>query len=351
MVSGRLRCLCCALPVRVLEHVASQAGEAHGARIAGHQRTSDRIRAGRRSRAEEPAAAAPSAARRRLVYDAGGTEQLPGRLVRKEGAAAVKDSAVNQVYDNVGITLDFFAKVFGRDSLDGKGMNIDAIVHYGERFANAMWTGREMLFGDGDGIHILGFTHSLDIVAHELTHAVTQHAIPGGLGQRRRGKKVELVGQAGALNESISDVFASMVKQWHAKQDVTQADWLLGEGILSPDMGRAVRSLKEPGRRARTYDGDDQVGDMTAYVEGGDVHANSGIPNHAFYLAAHALGGHSWERAGRAWYEAMALLKPRSTFRDAAHATIESAGRLFGGASKEQHAVQAAWEKVKLLEG
>jgi Zn-dependent metalloprotease len=351
MVSGRLRCLCCALPVRVLEHVASKAGEAHGARIAAHQRTSDRIRADRRSRAEKPAAAAAPAARQRFVYDAGGIEQLPGHLVRKEGAAAVKDVAVNQAWDNLGITLDFFAKVFGRDSLDGRGMNVEASVHYGEGFSNAMWTGREMLFGDGDGVHILGFTHSLDIVAHELTHAVTQHAIPGGLGQVRKGGKVELVGQAGALNESISDVFASMVKQWHAKQDVVKADWLLGEGILAPGLGRAVRSLKEPGKRSSTYDGDDQVGDMTAYVEGADVHANSGIANHAFYLAAHTLGGHSWEHAGRAWYEAIPLLKPQSTFRDAAHATIEAAGRLFGGASKEQHAVRMAWEEVKVLKG
>jgi len=93
------------------------------------------------------------------------------------------------------------------------------------------------------------------------------------------------------------------------------------------------------------------VGDMGAYVQGGDVHANSGIPNHAFYLAAHALGGHSWEHAGRAWYEAIPLLKPQSTFTDAARATIECAGRLFGGTSKEQHAVQAAWEKVKVLKG
>jgi Zn-dependent metalloprotease len=351
MVTGRLRCLCCALPSRLLEHVASKAGESHAARIAEHQRTSDRIRSDRPLRAEKPGAATSPAGRQRFVYDAGGVEQLPGRLVRKEGAGASKDAAVNQAYDNVGITLDFFAKVFGRDSLDGRGMSVDASVHYGERFSNAMWTGREMLFGDGDGIHILGFTHSLDIVAHELTHAVTQHSIPGGLGQRRKGKKVELAGQAGALNESISDVFASMVKQWHGKQDVTKADWLLGQGILAPELGRAVRSLKDPGKHSRTYDGDDQVGDMGAYVQGGDVHANSGIPNHAFYLAAHALGGHSWEHAGRAWYEAIPLLKPQSTFTDAARATIECAGRLFGGTSKEQHAVQAAWEKVKVLKG
>lgn len=349
MVSARLRCVCCALPARVLEHVAACTGEDVAKRLAEHHASAEAIRSQRHAAAQAGRAAPGGGQRQRRVYDARGQEQLPGHLVRAEGAAPAADTDVNHAYDNVGITLAFFQKVFGRDSLDGRGMDVDATVHWGRGFANAMWNGEQMLFGDGDGVHIGGFTRSLDIVAHELTHAVTQHTVPGGLGVVHRHGKPELVGQAGAVNESLSDVFASLVKQWHAKQDVRQADWLVGEGILAPQLGRAVRSLKSPGDRRQTYGGDDQVGDMRGYVEGGEVHANSGIPNHAFYLAANALGGHAWEQAGRIWYEALAALKADSGFVELAHATGAAAGKVFGTASKAQHAVQSAWVRVGVL--
>ena len=340
----RLRCVCCALPARLLEHVAAKTGTSQ----ADHHATSQRLRVQRNTAA---ATAATDGKRGRFIHDAGRTEQLPGRIARPEGAPAVPDHVVNEAYQNIGITLDFFSKVFGRDSLDAAGMDVIASVHFGRSFPNAMWNGTQMLFGDGDGVHIRGFTQSLDIVAHELTHAVTQHAIPGGLGVVRRNGKPDLAGEAGALNESISDVFASLVKQWHGNEDVTKADWLLGQGILAPALGHAVRSLKDPGNPARTYEADHQVAHMSRYVEGGDVHANSGIPNHAFYLAASAMGGHAWEHAGRIWYDAMAPLHPKATFADAAHATADSAAHLFGAASREQHAVREAWQKVGVSSG
>jgi Zn-dependent metalloprotease len=343
-----MRCACCALPARLLEHVAATSGDAAAARR--HQETSDRVRSQRHTRTLQ-AQPAPKGERRRLVYDALSRQQLPGRLVRAEGAAAVHDASVNEAYDNIGITLRFFSQVFGRDSLDGRGMDVAASVHFGERWTNAMWNGEQMLFGDGDGIHVGGFTRSLGIVAHELTHAVTQHTIPGGLGVVMHGGKPDLAGEAGALNESISDVFASLAKQWHAKQDEGEADWLVGEGVLAPAVGHAVRSLKDPGNPAHTWEGDHQVARMADYVRGGDAHANSGIPNHAFYLCAHELGGHAWERAGRIWWDALALLNAKATFADAAAATLQAASRRFGAASKEQHAVEAAWKKVGVRAG
>jgi Zn-dependent metalloprotease len=230
-------------------------------------------------------------------------------------------------------------------------MDVLASVHFGDRFSNAMWNGEQMVFGDGDGVHIRGFTQSLDIVAHELTHAVTHHSIRGGLGMVRRNGKVDLVGEAGALNESISDVFASLVKQWHGNVKARDADWLVGKGILGRGLGKAVRSLKHPGRTKDTYEDDDQVPDMRGYIEGGDVHRKSGIPHHAFYLAATELRGYAWEHAGRIWYESLTLLRKNSGFRDAAQATLATAGRIFGTASKEQHAVRQAWEKVGVLRG
>ena len=343
-----LRCACCALPARVLEHVAAKSGDPNAARR--DQAMSERIRAQRNMVEQRPQAAA-TGRRERFVYDAGGGERLPGRLARAEGAAAVPDAAVNEAYDNVGITLQFFSQVFGRDSLDGRGMDVTASVHFGQRYRNALWNGKQMLFGDGDGVHIGGFTRSLGIVAHELTHAVTQHAVAGGLGVVMRQGKPDLAGEAGALNESICDVFASLAKQWHAKQDVRAADWLVGEGILAPALGHAIRSLADPGNPARTYEGDHQVAHMARYVRGGDPHANSGIANHAFFLFARSLGGHAWERAGRVWYESIPLLHAKATFADAAKATLQVAAQLFGAASEEQRAVRGAWAKVGVPAG
>lgn len=349
----RWQCGCCALPSHVLKHVASKTDDPEDRRrVLGHARHSARLRAERpgvAATAPRPAKSRALPKGARLVYDAYHSEDVPGRLVRAEGGRAVRDRMVNDAYRNIGITLDFYARVFKRSSLDNRGMQVRASVHYRDRYPNAMWSGREMLFGDGDGIGILGFAHCLDIVAHELTHAVVQHSVRGGLGDLDPSAKIVLGGQAGALNESFCDVFASMVKQWHGQQNVGKADWLVGVGVLAPGIGAAVRSLSDPGNDELTYSGDHQVKHMSGYVRRGSVHANSGIASHAFYLAATALGGYSWERVGQVWYRALQDLHSRSTFRQAAKATIEQAGKLFGPSSKERDAVLQGWQAVGVV--
>jgi len=181
------------------------------------------------------------------------------------------------------------------------------------------------------------FTSTIDVVAHELTHGVTQYTVPNGL---------DYVDQSGALNESWSDVMGSVVKQWLNKQNVNAADWLIGAGLMKPEYGVALRSMKNPGS---AWKEDDQPGDMKGYVDGGDVHTNSGIPNHAFYLAASGIGGYSWEKAGRIWYRALSLLSSQASFVDAAKATVDAASALFGAGGPEAAAVTAAWTKVKVL--
>jgi Zn-dependent metalloprotease len=292
----------------------------------------------------------------RVVFDVGTGTTLPGKSVRTEGGRPTRDAAVNQVYDNTGITLDFFLQVFGRDSIDNRGMRVTSAVHFGENFSNAMWTGEQMVYGDGDH-NVGGFTQALDIIAHELTHGVTQYLIPGGLGvvlvpvkdREFKEQTHALQGQSGALNESFSDVVGSMVKQWHTGQDASQASWLLGEHMLAPEHGLAIRSLKDPGNRKLTWYEDDQLQSMDAYVDGADVHDSSGIPNHAFYLAAKKMGGFSWEKAGPIWYEAFAKLKPAASFQDAARATSDVADSRFGNKSKEFKAVVSAWQAVKVI--
>lgn len=282
----------------------------------------------------------------RTIYDAKASENLPGALVRKEGGAATGDPAADEAYDGLGHTHRLYADVYGRNSVDGNGLPLDATVHYGQRYDNAFWDGRQMVFGDGDGQVFNRFTASLSVIGHELTHGVTQFS--AGLTYRN---------QSGALNESVSDVFGALVEQFVKQQTADQASWLIGEGLFTDQVqGAALRSMKAPGT---AYDDDvlgkdPQPDSMDSYVhtssDNGGVHLNSGIPNRAFYLVAAAIGGNAWEAPGRIWYETLTggSLKAAATFSAFAKATVASAQELFGAESAEHDAVRKAWETVKV---
>jgi len=216
-------------------------------------------------------------------------------------------------------------------------MPLLGLVHYGRNYDNAFFDGAgHMFFGDGDGRILTETTAGIDVIGHELTHGVTQN-------------EANLVysGQSGALNESISDVFGIQVKQMVLKQDVTQSDWLIGADIVGPALKPALRSMKEPGK-ANPHD--TQPADMDHYVPGGDVHTNSGIPNHAFYVVATTLTGHAWDAAGPIWYAALCdpALQPNASFQLFARLTLKHAQQRYGATSKEAQAVQAGWAAVKL---
>lgn len=282
----------------------------------------------------------------RTVYDAQGAETLPGKLVRKEGGAATGDAAADEAYEGLGHTHRLYADVFGRDSIDGQGLPLDATVHFGRLYDNAFWDGKQMVFGDGDGAVFGRFTASLSVIGHELAHGVTQFS--AGLAYRN---------QAGALNESMSDVFGALVEQYVGNQSAAQASWLIGEGLFTPEVqGQALRSMKAPGT---AYDDDvlgkdPQPDSMDSYVrtsaDNGGVHINSGIPNRAFYLVAEALGGNAWDAPGRIWYETLTngSLSTTATFTVFARATAAAAVELFGTDTKEHDAVRQAWETVKV---
>ena len=256
-----------------------------------------------------------------------------------------KDIAVNEAYDGSGATYDFFFRVFGRSSIDGRGFRLDSTVHYGRNYDNAFWNGQQMVYGDGDGEVFRRFTVALDVIGHELVHGLTQYEA-----------NLDYRGQSGALNESFSDVFGSLVKQYKRKQTVGEADWLIGEGLFMPGIkARGIRSLKEPGT---AYDDpllgkDPQPGHMRDYVhtmeDNGGVHINSGIPNRAFYQLAVRLRGFAWEKAGRIWYRALCeKLRTNSTFADAMNLTVRAAGEIFGANSREQKTTREAWSEVGL---
>lgn len=265
------------------------------------------------------------------------TVQTPGKVVRREGQRPVSDAAVNQAYDGLGATYNYYWANYQRDSIDGQGLALLGLVHYGTDYDNAFWDNAgHMFFGDGDGKLLTETTAGIDVIGHELTHGVTQH-------------EANLVysGQSGALNESISDVFGIQVKQMALGQDVTKSDWLIGADIVGPELKPALRSMIKPGTANPQ---DDQPADMDGYVDGGDVHTNSGIPNRAFAETALALGGNSWDAAGPIWYATLTdpQLISHATFADFARLTVVQARRRYGTTSKEVDAVRGGWEAVKL---
>jgi len=341
--------ICTIIPSHILRHLAQHGPDSLRERMLQTLQHSERLRGQRDMLAYlgAVALATPTGTRRRTIYDLAHGTRLPGKRVRGEGDPRSKDIHVNEAYDFSGTTYDFFKQVFDRNSVDGKGMRLDSSVHYSVDYDNAFWNGAQMVYGDGDGVIFQRFTKSLEVIGHELTHGVTQFEAA-----------LEYHDQPGALNESFSDVFGALTKQWKLKQTADKADWLIGAGLLAKGVnGVAIRSMKAPGT---AYDDprlgkDPQPAHMKNYFKGsadnGGVHINSGIPNHAFYLVATALGGNAWDRAGKIWYDTLTnMIGPNTTFKQAANATVRSAGNRFGSGSKEQKAVTSAWKQVGVIQ-
>lgn len=340
------------MPPFILERIASTQNDAQ--LQGGAQRTLEVDRYFRARRAPDVASAMampqgsphPGQAAR-YVYSADYQEVLPGGLMREEGQNESGDPVVDEAYRWLGVTYRFFWEALERNSIDDQGMPLLGTVHYGRDYENAFWNGAQMVFGDGDGEFFNRFTAALDVVGHELAHGVIE-----------REAGLVYTYQSGALNESLADVFGSLTEQYHLGQTASEADWLIGAELLTERVqGRALRSMAEPGT---AYDDpvlgkDPQPAHMGAFVEteedNGGVHINSGIPNHAFYLAAMALGGYAWETCGPVWYDTLRdpRLMPESDFVTFASLTIESADRRFGTKSREAIAIHEAWQAVGVI--
>lgn len=336
------RCINCITPPHMLKKLLDNAdGRIRDAALRTLLTTS-RLRGERNIRGLMASAAAPTHGRRTVSDCATGTFLPAARVARTEDGETSTDGSVNRAFDGLGQTRDFYQEVFDRDSLDGRGMRLNGYVHYGEAYNNAFWDGSQMVFGDGDGVLFTDFTESLDVIGHELTHGVTEFT--AGLQYRN---------QSGALNESISDVFGSLVKQWANKQTADQADWLIGSEIFTPGVGAdALRSMKAPGQAYNnpTLGRDPQPDHMSKYAnmsdDNGGVHINSGIPNKAFYLTAIGIGGNAWEAPGHIWYTALQASGETTDFQEFADTTYLKAGQVFGSESAEQQAVASAWKEV-----
>jgi Zn-dependent metalloprotease len=272
------------------------------------------------------------------LFDCRHHNVLPGVSVPNPSASL--DSTCKRAFAETTAVSKFYQSVFGRNSIDDAGMAMISSIHYSVNYNNAFWNGSQMTYGDGDGNIFIDFTKGNDVICHELTHGVTQNTL--GLTYQD---------QPGGLNESISDVFGSMFRQWEAKQDVNHADWLIGKDIMGPGaISRGFTCLRDMSNPAAIHCLSPQPTKFSQYRNGMDPHDSSGIPNFAFYKAAMSIGGNSWEIAGKIWYKAISGFgsTPNLTMKQFANRTRTLAGSLFASKPTVKAAVNKAWKDVGL---
>jgi hypothetical protein len=270
--------------------------------------------------------------------------------------SAIQRAAVDAHYAATKV-YDYFFITHGRRGIDGVGgpafyTSADGVtglissrVHYSSNYNNAFWNGQSMTYGDGDGTTFSPLV-TLDIAGHEMTHGITE-----------RTAGLVYSGESGALNESMSDVFGSMVERYVRGESANT--WKIGEEAFTPanGTGDALRYMDNPhaaGNSGFTSD-DDPDHYSERYLgssDNGGVHINSGIANKAFYLLAkggsHHRGGSMTgigaDQAATIWYRALTSYMTSSTnFAGARTATINAASVLYGATSTQVTAVGNAW--------
>ncbi|OFX57554.1 MAG: hypothetical protein A2046_10830, partial [Bacteroidetes bacterium GWA2_30_7] len=248
---------------------------------------------------------------------------------------AQKDEAATDAHFGAEKTYDYFFNEHGRNSFDNLGTKLLSYVHYSYNYVNAFWDGQRMTYGDGDGTYTP--LTSMDVCAHELTHGITEFS--AGL---------IYSGESGALNESFSDIYGSVLEFYATP---SYADFLIGEDF-SPG-GAGFRSMENPNlhNNPDTYDG--------LYWSYAEVHNQSGVQNHWFYLLSqggsgvndignsYSVTGIGWEKAANIAYRNLTVyLTPSSNYNDARFYAIQSAIDLYGECSIETIQTTNAWYAV-----
>jgi Zn-dependent metalloprotease len=272
------------------------------------------------------------------LYDCKHGAILPGAKIASPQSSS--DGTVKRTFKNTTDVAKFYKKEFGRNSLDGQGMDLLSSVHYGQNYNNAFWNGQQMTYGDGDNNIFIDFTKGNDVVAHELTHGLTQFT-----------SQLAYANEPGGLNESMSDVFGSMFRQWQANQTVDKADWLIGSDIMGPAAkAKGFTCLRDMANPAAKHALAPQPSHYSKYSPGMDPHVSSGIPNNAFYRAATAIGGKSWQKAGKVWFQALTGFgpAPQLTMKQFADRTRTVATQLFAAQPAVASAIDKAWVAVGL---
>lgn len=274
-----------------------------------------------------------------FTYNGKNRTQTPGTLWLDT------DNVLNAAFDAPAVdahayaaqTYDYYKNVHNRNSYDGNGAQLISTVHYGRNYNNAFWSGSQMVYGDGDGSTFIPLSGSLDVIAHELTHAVTDTT-------------ADLVYQneSGAINESMSDIFGTLV-EYHFNNN---PDWLMGEDIYTPGTsGDALRSMADP---TENGDPDHYSKRYVGTSDNGGVHSNSGISNKAAYLLANggthysvSVAGIGNDKTGKIFYRTLTqYLTPNSTFSQYRVAAVQAATDLYGASSSEVASVKSAFTAV-----
>lgn len=261
-------------------------------------------------------------AKNRQIHNSNNSSTLPGTLIRSEGGAATGIVDADRAYDYSGDTYDYYFTEHGRDSFDNAGAALISSVNFCETtcpYDNAFWDGEQMVYG-------AGFSAADDVVAHELTHAVTE-----------RTANLFYYMQSGALNESFSDMFGETVDLTNVGgTDTPAVRWKMGEDL--PGIG-AIRDMSNPG----LFSDPARVTDPNYYcgaLDSGGVHFNSGVPNHFYALLvdggsynSRVVTGIGLAKAGKIAYRALTqYLGSASGFYDAANALRQSCTDLTGTA-------------------
>jgi Zn-dependent metalloprotease len=273
----------------------------------------------------------------RSPFDDDGRVELPEffELTISENPDSGWPQAAVSASFTLSATYDYYSQVHGRNSIDGNGGSIFALVRLGNNYHNAFWNGQLIAFGDA-----LPFAGALDVVSHELTHGVTTNTA-----------NLIYFNQSGALNEAFSDIFGEAAEA----HTFGQADWVSGAQLGDP-----TRSLRNPSSIISPRTGNPYPATMSEYVQlpatlegdNGGVHVNSSIINHAFYLLAEGLNGAiGVDDAEQIFYRALVFhLVPRSQFIDARLALIQSATEIYGEGSVQVQKTAEAFDAVEIFD-
>jgi thermolysin len=276
------------------------------------------------------------------------------------------DGANVDAHVYTGYTYDYYFKRFGRRGLDNANIRIQSFTHPVNRsdatevsldtlftfFLNAFYAGDGiMVYGEGlppnlslDGQNWNFLSGSLDVVAHELTHGVTDYS--SGLIYED---------ESGALNEAFSDIMATSVVFFYQQpgSGAGAADYVIGNDVVTPGGIRSLRdplSLGYPDNYRIRFLGED---------DNGGVHINAGIASHAFYLAieggtnrtsgltVQGIGAANREQMEKIFYRAFTQLLPANArFTTARAATLQAAQDLYPGNAAVATALTQAWTAV-----
>lgn len=264
------------------------------------------------------------------------------------GTNADRATAAVDAHYGAATTFDYFKNNHGRNGIFNNGKGVPSRVHYGVNYVNAFWDGKQMTYGDGDGV-VAGPLVSIDVAGHEMSHGVTSATA-----------NLTYSGESGGLNEATSDIFGTLV-EFYANNGSDPGDYYIGEEIMKDRP--ALRYMDKPSKDGKSVD---------CYYSGVgnlDVHYSSGVANHFAYLASEGTGakvfgglqhnstscngstvtGIGRDKVGKIWYRALTTYMTTSTnYAQARTATLNAATDLYGANSPERAGIAAAWSGVSV---